>query len=60
MNKNPIRVEWDNCGTPTVTVGWLKESDNKTLDIQVQHSENGKNNIVLNIPVQAVTSVKIY
>jgi hypothetical protein len=60
MNKNPIRVDWDNCGTPTITVGWLKESDNRTLDIQVQHSEDGKNNLIISIPVIAISNVKIY
>lgn len=60
MNKNPIRVDWDNCGTPTITVGWLKESDNRTLDIQVQHSEDGKNNLIISIPVAAISNVKIY
>jgi len=60
MNKNPIRVDWDNCGTPTSTVGWLKESDNRTLDVQVQHSDTGDNNIVLSIPVVAISNVKIY
>lgn len=60
MNKNPIWVSWDNCGTPTNTVGWLKETDNRTLDVQVQYSEGGKNNLVISIPVTSVTNVKIY
>lgn len=60
MNKNPIKVDWDNCGVPTTTVGWLKETNNRTLDVQVQYSENGKNNIVFSIPVDSVSNVKIY